>query len=50
MSLQKKIKSGFGSNPLLMCDPKETLKIAKQFPRNTKLLIDVAHLKVSQKL
>ena len=37
----------FKSNPLLMCDPKETLKIAKQFPLNVKLLIDVAHLKVS---
>ena len=39
----------FKSNPLLMCDPKETLKIAKQFPLNVKLLIDVAHLKVSAK-
>ncbi len=37
----------FKSNPLLMCDPKETLKIAKQFPSNVRLLIDVAHLKVS---
>ena len=32
-----------------MCDPEETLKIAKQFPTNVKLLIDVAHLKVSAK-
>ena len=47
--ITKKNKNEFGSNPLLMCDPKETLKIAKQFPRNTKLLIDVAHLKVSSK-
>ena len=47
--ISKKNKNEFGLNPLLMCDPKETLKIAKQFPKNTKLLIDVAHLKVSSK-
>ena len=39
----------FKVNPFLMCDPKETLTIARQFPLNVKLLIDVAHLKVSAK-
>lgn len=47
--LSKKNFKQFNSNPFLMCDPKETLKIAKQFPSNVKLLIDVAHLKVSAK-
>ena len=44
-----KNRKEFKGNPLLMCDPKETLKIAKQLPSNVKLLIDVAHLKVSAK-
>lgn len=47
--ISKKNKDEFGLNPLLMCDPRETLKIAKQLPKNSKLLIDVAHLKVSSK-
>ena len=47
--LSLKNKTEFRGNPLLMCDPEETLKIAKQFPTNVKLLIDVAHLKVSAK-
>jgi sugar phosphate isomerase/epimerase len=47
--LTKKNFFEFKTNPLLMCEPKETLKIAKKFPPNVKLLIDVAHLKVSAK-
>ena len=47
--LSLKNKTEFRGNPLLMCDPEETLKIAKEFPSNVKLLIDVAHLKVSAK-
>tara|TARA_B110000858_G_scaffold198405_1_gene264661 strand:+ start:3896 stop:4744 length:849 start_codon:yes stop_codon:yes gene_type:complete len=34
-------------NPFLMADEKEILKILKKFPKNVKLLMDVAHLKVS---
>ena len=30
-----------------MGDPEETLKIMKNSPNNIKLLVDVAHLKVS---
>ena len=30
-----------------MCDAEECLKIIKQVPKNVKLLLDVAHLKVS---
>jgi len=37
----------FGCNPLLMTDPSETAHIFEQMPENVKLLIDVAHLKVS---
>ena len=40
-------KSEFQENPLLMCDAEECLKIIKQVPKNVKLLLDVAHLKVS---
>ncbi len=39
----------FGKNPLLMCDPRECLYLAKKFPNNVKMLLDVAHLKVSAK-
>jgi sugar phosphate isomerase/epimerase len=39
----------FGKNPLLMCEPSECLKILKKFPKNIKMLLDVAHLKVSSK-
>ena len=42
-------KIEFGKNPLLMCDPEEILEIIKQLPKNVKLLLDVAHLKVSAK-
>ena len=42
-------KIEFGENPLLMCDPEESLEIIKQLPKNVKLLLDVAHLKVSAK-
>ena len=44
-----KNKQEFNDNPLLMCDPEESLKIFKQLPQNVKLLLDVAHLKVSAK-
>ena len=37
----------FGTNPFLMCDSSECIKIINNTPDNVKLLIDVAHLKVS---
>ncbi|MFT5452223.1 MAG: sugar phosphate isomerase/epimerase, partial [Enterobacterales bacterium] len=37
----------FGCNPLLMTEAEETKIIFSQVPENVKLLIDVAHLKVS---
>lgn len=37
----------FNSNPFLMADAKECLKVMNQTSNNVKLLIDVAHLKVS---
>jgi len=39
----------FNNNPLLMTDPGETEKIFSLLHKNVKLLIDVAHLKVSAK-
>ncbi len=42
-------KIEFGTNPLLMCDPDESLTIIKQLPKNVRILLDVAHLKVSAK-
>lgn len=39
----------FNCNPLLMSEPVETQYIFSKLPRNVKLLIDVAHLKVSAK-
>ena len=35
------------SNPFLIADEKEILNLLKKFPKNVKLLLDVAHLKVS---
>ncbi len=40
-------KKEFQNNPILMCNSKECLEVMKQVPKNVKLLIDVAHLKVS---
>lgn len=37
----------FPVNPLLMCDPQECQKIMGLLPGSVKLLVDVAHLKVS---
>ena len=37
----------FSSNPLLMCDPQECLKVLEMLPDSVGLLVDVAHLKVS---
>lgn len=37
----------FDENPLLMCDPKECQGIMDRMPEGVRLLIDVAHLKVS---
>lgn len=39
----------FSSNPLLMCEAAECLKVVNDTPDNIKLLVDVAHLKVSAK-
>ena len=47
--LSAKSKNEFQENPLLMCDAEECIKIIRQVPRNVKLLLDVAHLKVSAK-
>ena len=40
-------KKEFEDNPFLMCDANECLELIKQLPKNVKLLLDVAHLKVS---
>ena len=40
-------KKQFEGNPLLMCDTQECITIVKELPKNVKLLIDLAHLKVS---
>jgi len=45
--VSKKNLLEFEKNPFLMCDPEETLSIMKNSPENIKLLVDVAHLKVS---
>jgi hypothetical protein len=37
----------FSTNPLLMCDPQECLRVMDLLPEHVQLLIDVAHLKVS---
>tara|TARA_Y100000389_G_scaffold187357_1_gene208688 strand:+ start:1570 stop:2445 length:876 start_codon:yes stop_codon:yes gene_type:complete len=37
----------FQKNPLLMTEPKEIKNIMSKLPKNVKLLMDVAHLKVS---
>ena len=39
----------FSANPLLMSEPRECREIMRRMPDNVKLLIDVAHLKVSAK-
>lgn len=39
----------FKKKTSLMCEPKEIIKIMKKMPTNVKLLLDVAHLKVSAK-
>lgn len=45
--LSKNNSNEFKSNPLLMCSPEDCFEILNQLPNNIKLLIDVAHLKVS---
>lgn len=45
--LSAKNAAEFPTNPLLMCDPQECLRIMDLLPENVQLLIDVAHLKVS---
>ena len=45
--LSKKNKTEFDDNPFLMCNSEECLKIVNNTPENVKLLVDVAHLKVS---
>ena len=45
--LSKNNKISFKGNPFLMCDAEECEKVIKSCPKNVKLLIDVAHLKVS---
>ena len=45
--ISKKNLLEFEKNPFLMCDPEESLIIIKNSPKNIKLLVDVAHLKVS---
>ena len=47
--LSRKNLEEFGSNPLLMCEAKECIDIINDCPNNVKLLLDVAHLKVSSK-
>ena len=45
--LSKKNKIEFEGNPFLMCNSEECIKIINNTPDNVKLLLDVAHLKVS---
>ena len=45
--LSKNNKICFEENPFLMCDANECEKVINSCPENVKLLIDVAHLKVS---
>ncbi len=45
--LSKNNKISFEENPFLMCDADECEKVINSCPENVKLLIDVAHLKVS---
>jgi len=45
--LSKNNSIEFKNNPLLMCYPEECCEILNYLPENIKLLIDVAHLKVS---
>ena len=45
--LSKNNSLEFKSNPLLMCQPEECKEIFNCLPENIKLLVDVAHLKVS---
>ncbi|MBT4758973.1 MAG: TIM barrel protein [Nitrosomonadales bacterium] len=45
--LSKKNSLEFESNPLLMCTPDECNEVLNSLPENIKLLVDVAHLKVS---
>ena len=45
--LSKNNQICFEGNPFLMCDADECEKVINSCPENVKLLIDVAHLKVS---
>ena len=45
--LSKNNSLEFSSNPLLMCAPEECNEVLNNLPEGIKLLIDVAHLKVS---
>lgn len=45
--LSKKNQIEFKGNPFLMTDAEECIKIIESTPENVKLLLDVAHLKVS---
>jgi sugar phosphate isomerase/epimerase len=45
--LSKNNLKNFNENPFLMCDAEECREIISKTPKNVKLLVDVAHLKVS---
>jgi len=45
--LSKNNSENFNDNPFLMCDADECLEVINNCPKNVKLLVDVAHLKVS---
>ena len=47
--VSKKNLLEFEKSPFLMCNPQETYDIMNSSPENVKLLVDVAHLKVSSK-
>ena len=47
--ITKKNKKIFNTNPLLLTNPREISNFFKKVPKNVKLLLDVAHLKVSSK-
>lgn len=45
--LNKKTLHHYGTNPLLLVDPYEIIEFLSKLPSNVRLLLDVAHLKVS---
>ena len=47
--LTQNTEKEFKQNPFLMCEKDECLKVINKLPENVRLLVDVAHLKISSK-